>query len=105
MVNELELLTENDMLEFDKKNELISLTFDFIFKGLFVENLPLLKKFLLAILDTEVDIDKDCSVTLLNNELPKENKKEYKKDRNYDTFKTENKSLIRRNFRNSKEGT
>ena len=79
MVKELELLTEKDILDFDKKIELIPVTFDFIFKGSFVQELPLLKKFLLSTLDTEIDIDKDCSITLLNNELPKENKKEYKK--------------------------
>ena len=39
----------------------------------------MLKKFLLSILDTEIDIDEYSSIALLNNELLKENKKEYSK--------------------------
>jgi len=75
---ELKLLKEKDMKKLDDEIELIPLTFDFIFKGIFMNDLDLLKEFLLLQLQIDLEL-KYCNIELLTNELPKENKKEYKK--------------------------
>ena len=77
MINEKELLTEEDMLKIDKEIELIPLTFDFIFKGIFIKKLDIFKDFIFDQL--ELEFDNDCKITLLSNKLLKENKKEYSK--------------------------
>lgn len=78
MVKEKAYLTREDMIELDKKLKLIPITFDYIFKSIFIDNLDLLKDFILSQLDININ-PKECKIRLLNNELPKENKKEYKK--------------------------
>ena len=70
--------TLDDVRELDKKVKLIPITYDFSFKAVFGNNLDLLKKFLLAVLDLDVK-DSECELKLLNSELPKENYKEYGK--------------------------
>lgn len=62
----------------DQDIKMIPLTFDYAFKMVFNNNLDLLKKFLIETLDLGLDPD-DCKITILNNELPKENYSEYKK--------------------------
>lgn len=66
------------MIRLDKKIELIPLTFDFLFKGIFMNNLDILKEFIFSQLDININ-QEDCKIELLTNELPKENKKEYQK--------------------------
>ena len=72
------LLTRDDLVKLDSKLQMISLTFDIMFKNVFTDDLDILKEFL--ILETKLDLDPhETSITLLNNELPKENMNEYKK--------------------------
>ena len=78
MLETKEYLTMEDMIELDKELNLIPLTFDFMFKGIFMNNLELLKEFIIYQLDMNLNIN-ECKIQLLNSELPKENKKEYKK--------------------------
>ena len=78
MIKEKTYLTREDMIELDKKLKLIPITFDYMFKGIFIDDLDLLKDFILSQLDININ-PKECKIRLLNNELPKENKKEYKK--------------------------
>ena len=75
---EVEKYTKEYLSELDKELEMIPLTFDPIFKGVFEKNLELLKRFLNVTLDLGLDLNV-CKITLLSNELPKENKKEYQK--------------------------
>lgn len=70
--------TKEYLKELDKQIEMIPLTFDPVFKGVFERNLNLLKRFLNVTLDLRLDL-KTSKITLLNNELPKENIKEYQK--------------------------
>ena len=60
--------TLDDVRELDKKVKLIPITYDFSFKDVFENNLYLLKKFLLAVLDLDVE-DSECMLKLLNSEL------------------------------------
>ena len=78
MIEVKEHLTRNDMKELDRNIDLIPITFDYFFKSLFSDNLDILRKFILSQIDTEI-IPEECKITLLNSELPKENKDEYKK--------------------------
>ena len=72
------ILDTNYLSELDKKVKLLPITFDPIFKGIFGSNIELLKNFILSVLEIDIDRDK-CKIRLLNNELPIENYKEYKK--------------------------
>ena len=72
------ILDTNYLCELDKKVKLLPITFDPIFKGIFGSNIELLKDFILSVLEIDIDRDK-CKIRLLNNELPIENYKEYKK--------------------------
>lgn len=62
----------------DKNIEMIPLTFDIVFKGVFERNKDILKKFLINTLDLKLDID-SAKIEILNNELIKENVLEYQK--------------------------
>lgn len=74
------LLTKEELKQIDKEVTLIPLTYDFSFKRVFNNNLELLKDFLISVLNLEYILDpKECKIELLPNELPKENKNEYKK--------------------------
>ena len=72
------ILDTNYLCELDKKVKLLPITFDPIFKGIFGSNIELLKNFILSVLEIDIDRDK-CKIRLLNNKLPIENYKEYKK--------------------------
>ena len=72
------ILDTNYLSELDNKVKLLPITFDPIFKGIFGSNIELLKDFILSVLEIDIDRDK-CKIRLLNNELPIENYKEYKK--------------------------
>lgn len=71
-------INKHNYKELDKHLELISLTYDKMFKGLFLKNKEILKKFIL----TQIDLDiapEYCKIEILNNELPKDRIKEYQK--------------------------
>ena len=57
---------------------MIPLTFDPIFKGVFGNNIDLLKRFLNEVLELDLDV-REINVRLLNTELPKQNIREYQK--------------------------
>ena len=73
------ILDTNYLCELDKKVKLLPITFDPIFKGIFGSNIELLKDFILSVLEIDIDRNK-CKIRLINNELPPENYKEYKKN-------------------------
>jgi len=72
--------TRERLIILDKELKFIPLTYDFAFKKVFCFNKELLKDFLISVLELEDIINPDeCKIELEPNELPKENKKEYKK--------------------------
>ena len=73
------ILDTNYLCELDKKVKLLPITFDPIFKGIFGSNIELLKDFILSVLEIDIDRNK-CKIRLINNELPPENYKKYKKN-------------------------
>lgn len=77
MVDE-KFINEDYLKEVDKKVKMIPLTFDVVFKGVFERNTDILKRFLISTLKLELDVDK-TKIEISNNELLKENVKEYKK--------------------------
>jgi len=82
MIEIKEYLTREDIKELDKYLQLIPITFDYLFKSLFSDNIDILRKFILSQIDMEI-IPEQCKIRLLNSELPKENKDEYKKQLMY----------------------
>jgi len=75
--------TEEDMILLDERIKFIPLTYDKLFKGIFKENLELLKIFILEQIEIDVNPD-ECKILLYDSELPKFNKNEYQK--NVDLF-------------------
>ena len=74
-----EKIIDREYLEkLDKELEMIPLTFDPIFKGVFGNNIDLLKRFLNEVLELDLDV-REMNVRLLNTELPKQNIREYQK--------------------------
>ena len=73
------ILDTNYLCELDNKVKLLPITFDPIFKGIFGSNIELLKDFILSVLEIDIDRNK-CKIRLINNELPPENYKKYKKN-------------------------
>ena len=72
------ILTREELEEMDKTMQIIPLTYDFMFKNVFTDDLDILKEFL--ILETGLRLNpNDTKISILNGELPKENYKEYKK--------------------------
>ena len=70
--------TEEDMILLDERIKFIPLTYDKLFKGIFKENLELLKIFILEQIEIDVNPD-ECKILLYDSELPKFNKNEYQK--------------------------
>jgi predicted transposase/invertase (TIGR01784 family) len=69
----------NSYLEnLDKEIEYIPITYDAAFKKVFENNKNLLKRFVISVLDLKLK-PMECEISLLPNELPKENSKEGKK--------------------------
>lgn len=64
--------------EIDKELQMVPITFDYVFKQYFKTNIKELKEILLEILEIELPPE-ECEVKFLDNELPKDNKNEYKK--------------------------
>ena len=75
---ETKIITKEYLKEVDEALEMIPLTFDVVLKAVFVRNLDLLKKFIIDVLNLDIDPDK-AKIRLSNNELPKENTSEYQK--------------------------
>jgi len=69
------VITKEKLKKQDKKIKFIPITYDFAFKSVFIKNLNIFKKFLIAAL--ELDIDPNlCNIKVDNTELPKEIYKE-----------------------------
>ena len=62
----------------DKETTMIPLTFDSMFKSLFIKNKKYLKDFLLDVLHKDLE-GKDIEINILNNEAVKDNYDEYQK--------------------------
>ena len=78
MIKEKRIITREYLSVLDNEIELIPLTFDIVWKGVFSRNIDLLKRFLNEVLNLELDVNV-MKVRFLNTELPKQNKKEYQK--------------------------
>ena len=72
------IINREYLKKLDKEIEMIPLTFDPIFKGVFGNNIDLLKRFLNEVLELDLDV-REMNVRLLNTELPKQNIREYQK--------------------------
>ena len=73
---ETKIITKEYPKEVDEALEMIPLTFDVVLKSVFVRNLDLLKRFIIDVLNLDIDLDK-ARIRLSNNELLKENTCEY----------------------------
>ena len=71
-------ITEEEMIMLDEQERFVPLTYDKLFKGIFKENLELLKLFILDQLEFDVKPE-DCKVELFDSEIFKYNKSEYQK--------------------------
>ena len=71
-------ITEEEMILLDEQERFVPLTYDKLFKGIFKENLDLLKLFILDQLEFDVKPE-DCKVELFDSEIFKYNKSEYQK--------------------------
>lgn len=78
MIETKKYYKKEDMNRLDCELEFIPLTYDGMFKGIFKKRLDILKLFILSQLELEISPD-DCTIELLDSELPKDNKKEYQK--------------------------
>ena len=72
------IINKKNLEEIDKEVRLIPLTYDFMFKSVFEKNLEILKEFLIVLLHLEYELE-ELDIRILNNELPKENYREYQK--------------------------
>ena len=78
MIVEKKYYTEEDMIKLENELKFVPLTFDKMFKGIFKTKKELLKIFILSQL--EINIEPEIvEIDILDNELPKSNKKEYQK--------------------------
>ena len=72
------IINKENLEVLDKKTNMLPITFDPIFKSVFSRNLEVLKELLVDILHLEYELE-ELDIRILNNELPKENYKEYQK--------------------------
>ena len=72
------IINKENLGVLDNKIEMIPLTFDIVWKGVFSRNLEVLKEFLVDVLHLKYELE-ELDIRILNNELPKENYKEYQK--------------------------
>ena len=75
---ENKMINKKYLREVDRDFEMIPLTFDVMFKGVFEKNSDILKRFLISVLKLGLDVD-STKIEILNNELVKENFREYQK--------------------------
>ena len=71
-------INKENLIKLDNIKEMIPLTFDPVFKGVFSRNLEILKEFLVDVLHLEYELE-ELDIKILNNELIKENIGEYQK--------------------------
>ena len=71
-------INEEKLRKLDNIREMIPLTFDPVFKGVFSRNLEILKEFLRDVLHLEYELE-ELDIRILNNELIKESVREYQK--------------------------
>ena len=71
-------INEENLSKVDNVREMIPLTFDPVFKGVFSRNLEILKEFLRDVLHLEYELE-ELDIRILNNELIKESIREYQK--------------------------
>ena len=71
-------INEENLRKLDNIREMIPLTFDPVFKGVFSRNLEILKEFLRDVLHLEYELE-ELDIRILNNELIKESIREYQK--------------------------
>ena len=71
-------INEENLRKLDNVREMIPLTFDPVFKGVFSRNLEILKEFLIDVLHLEYELE-ELDIRILNNELIKESVREYQK--------------------------
>ena len=69
---------EENLWKLDNVREMIPLTFDPVFKGVFSRNLEILKEFLRDVLHLEYELE-ELDIRILNNELIRESIWEYQK--------------------------
>ena len=74
----MKYLTKDYLTKLDKSINMIPLYADCMFKSIFTYDLDILKEFVITELNIKLN-PKKTSITLLNNELPKDRLKEYKK--------------------------
>ncbi len=72
----IDVLDTKELKKIDQKTSLIPLTYDFAFKTLFIKNLDIFGLFLTDVVHIP---NYNGDIVLINNELPKDNKNEYKK--------------------------
>lgn len=72
----IDVLDTKELKKIDQKTSLIPLTYDFAFKTLFIKNLDIFGLFLADVVHIP---NYNGDIVLINNELPKDNKNEYKK--------------------------
>ena len=75
--------TREDLEKLSEEMKMVPLTYDFSFKRVFNWKLDLLADFLISVLELNHINPKYCELKWLPNEMPKENKKEYKKNTRY----------------------
>ena len=71
-------INEENLRKLDNVREMIPLTFDPVFKGVFSRNLEILKEFLKDVLHLEYELE-ELDIRILNNELIRESIREYQK--------------------------
>ena len=71
-------INEDNLRKLDNIREMIPLTFDPVFKGVFSRNLEILKEFLKDVLHLEYELE-ELDIRILNNELIRESVREYQK--------------------------
>ena len=72
------VINEKYLKEVDERLKMIPLTFDVVLKGVFTKNQDLLKKFLICVLNLDLEPD-TTKIHISNTELIKQNVKEYQK--------------------------
>ena len=72
------VIDEKYLKEVDERLKMIPLTFDVVLKGVFTKNQDLLKKFLICVLNLDLDPE-TTKIHISNTELIKQNVKEYQK--------------------------
>ena len=71
-------IIEEEIILLDEQEKFVPLTYDKLFKGIFKDNLELLKLFILDQLEFDIEPN-ECKIELFDSEIFKYNKSEYQK--------------------------